>query len=684
MRRRIFFSFLALALLSGSGAMATGIAPVTPVPLSYAQAKGTFNWKNGAKVCFGGPKEEMDVVKTAFSYSAYPVSYMSQPVAGEKMIRLEIDKNAGMPDEGYRLDVASDGVTLKAKTSAGLFYGIQTFVQLADAGGGKVRACSIDDAPRFPYRGIMLDVSRHFRSLDFVKKQIDLLSSLKINRLHLHLTDGAGWRLEIKKYPRLTEFAAWRPYANWRDWSENGSQYCDRKDPHAQGGFYTQDEMRDLIEYARKHSVTIVPEIEMPSHSSEVLTAYPELSCTHEPYKQRDFCVGNEKTFEFIENVLDEVVALFPSEYIHIGGDEASKTSWPDCPLCQKRMKEEGLKGVDELQSYLIKRVEKYLNSKGRRLLGWDEILQGGVAPNATVMSWRGEQGGIDAVRSGHRAVMTPGAYCYFDAYQDAPNSQPHAIGGYLTLEKVYSYNPVPDSLSADEAKLVYGVQANLWTEYIPTAEHAEYMLYPRSLALAEVAWSQPDNKSWKSFRKRVLAALPKLREKGYHPFDYSKELGDRKEASRPVKHLALGKKVTYNRPFWGNYPANGAKTLTDGLRGGWSYNDQRWLGFVGNPRMDAVIDLEEIKTIHSVDADFMQICGPDVYMPTKVVISASEDGEHYAVLAEINHQVTKDDVVSFKDFGWKGKTRARYIRYQADADSKIGGVLFVDEIIVK
>lgn len=684
MKRRLFSCFLVMALLGGGSAMAANIVPVTPAPLSYEQAKGTFSWKNGANVCFSGTKDETDVVKTAFSYSAYPVNYVSQPADGEKNIRLELDKTAAMPDEGYRLEVTSDEVKLKAKTSAGLFYGIQTLVQLAEAGHGKVRACSIDDAPRFPYRGIMLDVSRHFRSLDFVKKQIDLLSSLKINRLHLHLTDEAGWRLEIKKYPRLTGFAAWRPYANWRDWSDNGSQYCEQFDSRAQGGFYTQDEMRDLIDYARKRSVIIVPEIEMPSHSGEVLTAYPELSCTHELYKQRDFCVGNEKTFEFIENVLDEVIALFPSEYIHIGGDEASKTSWPTCPLCQKRMKDEGLKGVDELQSYLIKRVERYLNSKGRHLLGWDEILQGGVAPNATVMSWRGEQGGIDAVRSGHRAVMTPGAYCYFDSYQDAPNSQPLAIGGYLPLEKVYSYNPVPDSLSAEESKLIYGVQANLWTEYVPTAEHAEYMLYPRSLALAEVAWSQPEKKSWESFRKRVLAALPELRKKGYHTFNYSKEQGNRKEALKPIKHLALGKKVTYKRPYWRNYPANGEQTLTDGIRGGWNYSDQRWQGFVGNPRIDAVIDLDEVKTIHSVGADFMQICGPDVYMPTKVIISASEDGEHYSVLAEVNHKVTKDDKVSFKNFGWKGKTRARYIRYQADADSKIGGVLFIDEIVVK
>lgn len=440
-----------------------------------------------------------------------------------------------------------------------------------------------------------------------------------------------------------------------------------------------------MVEYARLHCVTIIPEIEMPSHSEEVLTAYPELSCTHEPGKQSDFCVGNEKTFEFLENVLTEVMELFPSEYIHIGGDEASKAAWKSCPLCQKRMKEEGLKDVDELQSYLIHRMERFLNEHGRSLLGWDEILQGGLAPNATVMSWRGEQGGIDAVLSGHHAIMTPGEYCYFDSYQDAPYSQPEAIGGYLPLEKVYSYNPVPDSISADKQDFILGVQANLWAEYIPTDEHMEYMLYPRAIALSEVAWTAPEKKSWDSFHERILKIIPVLKEKGYNTFDYAKEIGNRKEYSQPVEHLALGKKVTFNIPYWPNYPANGEKTLTDGLRGGWNYNDKRWLGFANNHRMDVVIDLEKVTKIHSVSADFMQIWGPYVYMPSKVIISSSVNGKDYTQLTAIDHQVQKDDSVSFKKFSWEGETDARYIRYQAMADSLYkDGIQFVDEIIVK
>ena len=347
-------------------------------------------------------------------------------------------------------------------------------------------------------------------------------------------------------------------------------------------------------------------------------------------------------------------------------------------------MKEEGLKDVDELQSYLIHRMERFLNEHGRSLLGWDEILQGGLAPNATVMSWRGEQGGIDAVLSGHHAIMTPGEYCYFDSYQDAPYSQPEAIGGYLPLEKVYSYNPVPDSISADKQDFILGVQANLWAEYIPTDEHMEYMLYPRAIALSEVAWTAPEKKSWDSFHERILKIIPVLKEKGYNTFDYAKEIGNRKEYSQPVEHLALGKKVTFNIPYWPNYPANGEKTLTDGLRGGWNYNDKRWLGFANNHRMDVVIDLEKVTKIHSVSADFMQIWGPYVYMPSKVVISSSVDGKDYTQLTAIDHQVQKDDSVSFKKFSWEGETDARYIRYQAMADSLYkDGIQFVDEIIV-
>ena len=680
-----------LAALLFSASVFTACAPVaeqtlsvTPVPMEVNWQRGSFRPDASTSLWIEAPEADRSILAEYLQASPLALK-LADSQSGNQVVLKQTDALEGITSpEGYVLSVNSDGVRIEALSGAGLFYGVQTLLQMAADAPEGMTAVTVKDGPRFEYRGIMLDVSRHFRSKEFVKRQIDLLSYYKINRLHLHLTDAAGWRIEIKKYPRLTQFAAWRPQAVWKDWWNGKREYCEETDPRAQGGYYTQDDIRELVAYAQKHYVTIIPEIEMPSHSEEVLTAYPELSCTHVPYKQSDFCIGNEKTFEFLENVLTEVMELFPSEYIHIGGDEAGKASWPNCKLCQARMKKEGLKDVNELQSYSIHRMERFLNSHGRKLLGWDEILDGGLAPNATVMSWRGTEGGLAAIRSGHKAIMSPGQYCYLDGYQDAPYSQPEAIGGYLPLKKVYGYEPVPDSLSADEAKLMYGVQANLWTEYVPTEEHAEYMLYPRAIALAEVAWSKPENKSWEDFHRRALKIVDELKAKGYHPFELKNEIGNRKEAETPVEHLALGKKVTYNAPYWENYPAAGEATLTDGLRGGWNYNDQLWQGFVTKDRVDVVIDLEKETPIHSVAADFMQICGPEVFMPERVVISVSNDGKEFTQLAEIKHEVVRDDAVTFKNFGWEGEASARYIRYQALASDKFGGVLFTDEIVVK
>lgn len=680
-----------LAALLFSASVFTACAPVaeqtlsvTPVPMEVNWQRGSFRPDASTSLWIEAPEADRSILAEYLQASPLALK-LADSQSGNQVVLKQTDALEGITSpEGYVLSVNSDGVRIEALSGAGLFYGVQTLLQMAADAPEGMTAVTVKDEPRFEYRGIMLDVSRHFRSKEFVKRQIDLLSYYKINRLHLHLTDAAGWRIEIKKYPRLTQFAAWRPQAVWKDWWNGKREYCEETDPRAQGGYYTQDDIRELVAYAQKHYVTIIPEIEMPSHSEEVLTAYPELSCTHVPYKQSDFCIGNEKTFEFLENVLTEVMELFPSEYIHIGGDEAGKASWPNCKLCQARMKKEGLKDVNELQSYSIHRMERFLNSHGRKLLGWDEILDGGLAPNATVMSWRGTEGGLAAIRSGHKAIMSPGQYCYLDGYQDAPYSQPEAIGGYLPLKKVYGYEPVPDSLSADEAKLMYGVQANLWTEYIPTEEHAEYMLYPRAIALAEVAWSKPENKSWEDFHRRALKIVDELKAKGYHPFELKNEIGNRKEAETSVEHLAFGKKVTYNAPYWENYPAAGEATLTDGLRGGWNYNDQLWQGFVTKDRVDVVIDLEKETPIHSVAADFMQICGPEVFMPERVVISVSNDGKEFTQLAEIKHEVVRDDAVTFKNFGWEGEASARYIRYQALASDKFGGVLFTDEIVVK
>ena len=669
---------------------------IVPQPNQLVPKEGRFDLSNKVRLVVPSDAPEVKKVADGFAEQLKQTAGISlkeaESVDGKPAISFVLQE--GMPKEGYKLSVPPTLITVTASQPDGVFYGVLTIYQLLPpAVYGKelkkkadwsVPAVEIEDAPRFVHRGLMLDVSRHFSTKEFIKKQIDALAYYKINRLHLHLTDAAGWRLEIKKYPLLTEFAAWRTDPTWKQWWNGGRKYVRFDAPGAYGGYYTQDDIREILEYARQHYITVIPEIEMPSHSEEVLAAYPQLSCSGEPYKNSDFCVGNEETFTFLENVLTEVMELFPSEYIHVGGDEAGKSAWKTCPKCQKRMKDEHLANVDELQSYLIHRIEKFLNNHGRHLLGWDEILQGGIAPNATVMSWRGEEGGIAAVTSGHRAIMTPGAYCYLDSYQDAPYSQPEAIGGYLPLKKVYSYNPVPASLTAEQAKLVYGVQGNLWVEYIPTPEHVEYMIYPRILALAETAWSAPERKSWPDFHTRALSAVADLQAKGYHPFDLSKEIGSRPESLQPVSHLALGKKVIYNSPYSSHYPAQGNTALTDGIRGDWTYGDGSWQGFISDNRLDVTIDMEKETPIHSVTAAFMQVVGAEVFLPETVIISISDDGINFTELQKQHFEVSKETPIRFTDISWQGEAKGRYVRYQAQAGSEFGGWIFTDEIIVK
>jgi hexosaminidase len=610
----------------------------------------------------------------------------AESATGNNGIELNLcDSSIVTGNEAYRIEIDKKGVRLSANTETGIFYGLQTLLQLLNNGDNKtLPALTINDSPRFPYRGLHLDVSRHFFDKEFVKKQLNAMAYFKMNRLHWHLTDGAGWRIEIKKYPRLTSFAAWRPFDKLNDWWVGGRTFCEQDDPRAVGGYYTQDDIREVVAYAAERHITIIPEIEMPGHSEEVLATYPELSCSGKPYVNADFCIGTEKTFEFLENVLLEVIDLFPSEYIHIGGDEASKSSWKTCPRCQKRMADEHLNSVDELQSYMIHRIEKFLNDHGRKIIGWDEIIEGGLSPTATVMSWRGEEGGIKAVKAGNQAIMTPGKYCYLDAFQDAPNTQPMAIGGYLTLEKVYSFEPVPDSLSTKEAELILGVQGNVWTEHIPTPEHYEYMIYPRILALAEIGWSPSEVKKWDNFHTRALQAVNILREQGYNPFPLEKEIGDKPESYQKVNHLAIGKKVSYANPYSNHYAAQGEKTLVDGVRGGWMYNDDRWQGFI-DCDFDVTIDLGKETDIKQVCAEFIQLKGPYVWLPKQVIISSSVDGEHYDTLATIDNDISPDiETLQFKEFGWEGNAKARYIRYKALSNGIAGGWLFTDEIRIK
>ena len=681
--KAVLFSTL---LLIGNSCSERKEIDVIPMPRSVEYHSGNFTISTETKFYTNLSAESRQALTDYLEGTSLSSVSFSESATGNNGIELNLcDSSIVTGNEAYRIEIDKKGVRLSANTETGIFYGLQTLLQLLNNGDNKtLPALTINDSPRFPYRGLHLDVSRHFFDKEFVKKQLNAMAYFKMNRLHWHLTDGAGWRIEIKKYPRLTSFAAWRPFDKLNDWWVGGRTFCEQDDPRAVGGYYTQDDIREVVAYAAERHITIIPEIEMPGHSEEVLATYPELSCSGKPYVNADFCIGTEKTFEFLENVLLEVIDLFPSEYIHIGGDEASKSSWKTCPRCQKRMADEHLNSVDELQSYMIHRIEKFLNDHGRKIIGWDEIIEGGLSPTATVMSWRGEEGGIKAVKAGNQAIMTPGKYCYLDAFQDAPNTQPMAIGGYLTLEKVYSFEPVPDSLSTKEAELILGVQGNVWTEHIPTPEHYEYMIYPRILALAEIGWSPSEVKKWDNFHTRALQAVNILREQGYNPFPLEKEIGDKPESYQKVNHLAIGKKVSYANPYSNHYAAQGEKTLVDGVRGGWMYNDDRWQGFI-DCDFDVTIDLGKETDIKQVCAEFIQLKGPYVWLPKQVIISSSVDGEHYDTLATIDNDISPDiETLQFKEFGWEGNAKARYIRYKALSNGIAGGWLFTDEIRIK
>lgn len=661
---------------------------IIPQPQSSELSSGTYGLPRQAVFSTNLPEEdkkEFTEYLQASPFALQPEAEGTQKSVVSFTIIAPVSDQESM--ESYQLSITGKGISVVAPSAAGLFYGFQSLLQLAEQeadGTFSFPLIEIKDSPRFSYRGLHLDVSRHFRTKEFLKKQLDAMARYKLNRFHWHLTDGAGWRLEIKRYPELTEQAAYRPYPNWKAWWKGGRKYCTKDAPGADGGYYTQEDAREIVEYARQRHITVIPEIEMPGHSEEVLAVFPHLSCSGKPYVNSEVCIGNEDTFTFLQNVLLEVMEIFPSEYIHIGGDEANMDSWRKCPLCQKRMKQEGLADVKELQSYLIHRMEKFLNEHGRQLLGWDEILEGGLAPRATVMSWRGEEGGIKAAKAGHDVIMTPGGFCYLDSYQDAPTTQPEAIGGYLTLEKVYFYDPIPEVLTKEGADYIQGVQANVWAEYITTAEHMEYMVYPRLLALAEVAWTQPDKKNWEHFHRCALKEVKWLQDNGYHPFDLSKEVGERPEAAIPVEHLGLMKTVKYTSPYAPQYTAGGDSALVDGLRGGWTYGDKRWQGFL-NTDMDITVDLGEMKEISSIAAEFMQLSGPYVWLPREVIISISEDGNTFTEQARLHTDVpTTEDRLVFRIYEWDGKASARYVRYQALSNGIEGGWLFTDEIVIK
>ena len=504
---------------------------IIPQPVDVKMNEGFFLIDNKTSVNF---KAEQTAVKPAVDFFVSMIKQLSgvslqvNKPSG-KTIELILDKNASINEEGYQLMVNKSTIVIKANSYGGIFYGLesvlQTLPQVRTNAALKVPCMQVNDYPRFKWRGMHLDVSRHFFSAEMVKEYIDLMATYKMNTFHWHLVDDQGWRIEIKKYPKLTETGAWRVDQTDKIWGARPQAQPGEEATY--GGYYTQEQVKEIVAYAKARNVTIVPEIEMPGHVASAIASYPQLSCNQLPQlpmtggnytnMSSNYCAGNDEVFGFLQDVLTEVIALFPSTYIHIGGDEVDKGPWKQCSKCQARMKKEGLKNEEELQSYFVKRIEKFIVSKKRKMIGWDEILEGGLAPEATVMSWRGESGGIQAAKMNHNVVMTPGTPCYFDHYQAGPEGEPLAIGGFNTLKKVYDYEPIPKELNAEEAKYVLGAQANLWTEFISTTEQVEYMVLPRMLALAETVWSPAANKNWASFNERLKVQFKAFDQKGLH-----------------------------------------------------------------------------------------------------------------------------------------------------------------------
>ncbi len=492
---------------------------VVPHPVSAVRTGTGFELRSPITLSTEGPGDESlraalaDWMGEQSRHLGAPFAFTADDVNAQISIVLGV---AGVEAESYRLEAADGRILVAAGDASGAFYGLQTLRQLLSVDGeGRIRSAAvrIEDSPRFGYRGMHLDVARHFFPVEFVKRYIDLLASYKMNRFHWHLTEDQGWRIQIDAYPRLTSVGSCRAETiverNFDPYIGDGTPYC---------GYYTKDEIRDVVAYAADRFVTVIPEIEMPGHSLAALAAYPALSCGGGPFEVgtrwgvfEDIYCPSEETFAFLETVLEEVLELFPSEYIHIGGDEAPKRAWEESPLAQEVIRREGLADEHELQSYFIQRIEAFLNGHGRKLIGWDEILEGGLAPDATVMSWRGTAGGIAAAQQGHDVIMTPTSHMYFDYYQGDPEYEPLAIGGFLPLQRVYEFEPVPDALSAAEAVHVLGGQANVWTEYMKTPDHVEYMAYPRAIALAEVLWSPSSLRDWDSFAQRLARELPRL-----------------------------------------------------------------------------------------------------------------------------------------------------------------------------
>ncbi len=700
---RYWLLFLLLPLLGNSQQL------LVPAPAYIIQREGTFIVPSNWNYFLASENAQFANTLRLFSQelqSMHAIQLTATTTKQEGTIEVNYKKGKSSTTPSYELDITKDGFKITVTSAEALHHATRTILQLITSNNSNqpvIPFLKIEDFPRFQYRGMHLDVGRHFFPVSFIKKYIDWLSFHKLNKFHWHLTEDQGWRVEIKKYPALTAVGGWRNGTIIGRYPGKGN------DNIRYGGFYTQSEIKEVVAYAQERFVEVIPEIEMPGHSSAAIAAYPFLSCfpnkptfipanmisqqslesqkkgsiklVQETWGVFDdvFCAGKETTFEFLQNIIDELIPLFPSTYFHIGGDECPKTHWKECPLCQQKIKELGLKDEHELQSYFIQRIEKYLNSKGKTLIGWDEILEGGLAPNAVVMSWRGEAGGIEAAKQGHAVIMTPGNPVYFDHTQ-AIAEDSVTIGGYNPIEKVYAYNPLPKEIPASNAQFVLGAQANVWTEYMKNEEKIVYMIFPRIAALSELLWTPQDKKNWTAFEKNIGPLIQRYTQWGLKPSMAYYEIASKLSPSldkdgielslsskspegklewvspnkgtyeRPVKiqssafyqarfidknrearstyaqkfevNKATGKDIVLKSNPSKSYPGDGSFTLVNGIRSqpGNNVHFRNYLGFDGGD-LDATIDLGKSTTVKTVKIYFLHQPSSWIHKPSEIQI---------------------------------------------------------------